>query len=136
MLCLLIVLMASLLGVFAALHLTGSTFNISSFVGAIMVVGIVAENGYFLVAAHRSGRPSGLSGADAAHAAARRRARPVLMTTLAGVAALTPLALGLGAGSELLRPLALAVIGGFTLSAALLLFVLPSLLARFGGAVE
>jgi len=60
----------------------------------------------------------------------------VLMTTIAGVAALAPLAVGFGAGSELLRPLAIAVIGGFTLSAALLLLALPSLLARFGGGVE
>jgi multidrug efflux pump subunit AcrB len=136
LLCLLAVVLATLAGVFAALHLTGMTFNISSFVGAIMMVGIVAENGYFLVAAHRDYIRSGMGVHDAAHAAARRRARPVLMTTIAGIAALTPLALGLGSGSELLRPLAIAVIGGFTLSAALLLIVLPSLLGRFGGGAE
>ncbi|HUK62370.1 MAG TPA: efflux RND transporter permease subunit, partial [Dongiaceae bacterium] len=75
-------------------------------------------------------------GPDAALAAGRRRTRPVLMTTIAGVAALAPLALGLGPGTELLRPLAIAVIGGFTLSSLLLLVVLPSLLARFAGGVE
>ena len=131
--CLMTVVFASLAGVLAALHATGSTFNISSFVGAIMVVGIVAENAYFLVVEHRTRLREGLAPAAAAAAAGRRRARPVLMTTIAGVAALSPLAVGLGAGSELLRPLAIAVIGGFTLSAALLLLVLPSLLARFGG---
>lgn len=136
LLALLGVVLASLAGVAAALHVAGATFNISSFVGAIMVVGIVAENGFFLVAAWRAFRRAGDDAAAAALAAARRRARPVLMTTLAGVAALAPLALGLGAGSELLKPLAVAVIGGFALSAPLLLVVLPSLLARFGGGVE
>lgn len=134
--CLLAVVAASLTGVFAALAVSGSTLDISSFVGAIMVVGIVAENAYFLVAAWLERRRAGESAADAAFGAARRRARPVLMTTLAGVAALAPLALGLGSGAELLRPLAIAVIGGFTLSAPLLLVVLPSLLARFGGEPE
>ncbi|MFI5372660.1 MAG: efflux RND transporter permease subunit, partial [Candidatus Eisenbacteria bacterium] len=130
---LLAVTLASLAGVFAALRVTGSTLDISSFVGAIMMVGIVSENGFFLVAVYRDARVRGVEPAVAAIAAARRRARPVLMTTLAGIAALFPLALGLGSGSELLRPLAIAVIGGFTLSAVLLLLVLPSLLAGVGG---
>ena len=126
------VVVASLAGVFASLHLAGATFNISSFVGAIMVVGIVAENAYFLVAAQQAAMAQGASPAEASAAAARRRARPVLMTTAAGVAALAPLALGLGAGSALLRPLALAVVGGFVLSAPLLLLVLPRFLAHSG----
>jgi multidrug efflux pump subunit AcrB len=130
------VVASSLAGVFAALHVAGATFNISSFVGAIMMVGIVAENAYFLVAAHRAGLRVGRPPREAALAAAERRARPVLMTTFAGVAALAPLALGLGAGSALLRPLAVAVVGGFVTSALLLLLVLPSLLARFGGGLD
>ncbi|MGE5180128.1 MAG: efflux RND transporter permease subunit [Bacteroidota bacterium] len=129
----LLVVAASLAGVFTALHVSGATFNISSFVGVIMMVGIVAENAYFLVAAFQAGLREGLTRTDAARAAARRRARPVLMTTLAGIAALAPLALGIGAGSALLEPLAVAVVGGFCLSAALLLLVLPALLARFAG---
>ena len=128
----LLVVTASLTGVFVALHIAGTTFNISSFVGAIMVVGIVAENAYFLVAEHRRGLASGLVPPEAAAAAARRRTRPVLMTTAAGIAALTPLALGLSAGSALLSPLAQAVVGGFFTSAPLLLVVLPALLARAG----
>ena len=128
------VVVASLAGVFAALHVAGATFNISSFVGAIMVVGIVAENAYFLVAAHQAAMGRGASPGAAAAAAAQRRARPVLMTTAAGVAALSPLALGIGAGSALLKPLAVAVVGGFVLSAPLLLLVLPGLLARAGTA--
>ncbi|HLQ67832.1 MAG TPA: efflux RND transporter permease subunit [Candidatus Limnocylindrales bacterium] len=127
----LFIVLASLAGVFAALRVTGATFNISSFVGVIMMVGIVSENAYFLVAAFQAAVRAGATGAEAARAAAARRARPVLMTTFAGIAALAPLALGLGAGSALLRPLAIAVIGGFSLSAFLLLLVLPSLLARY-----
>jgi multidrug efflux pump subunit AcrB len=123
------VTLASLAGVFAALHLAGATFNLSSFVGAIMLVGIVAENATFVVFAYAENVRAGSAPRDAAVAAATRRARPVLMTTLAGIAALLPLALGLGAGSALLKPLAVAVVGGFALSALLLLLVLPALLA-------
>jgi multidrug efflux pump subunit AcrB len=122
------VTLASLAGVFAALHVAGATFNLSSFVGAIMLVGIVGENATFVVFAYLEGVDAGQTPQDAAVAAATRRARPVLMTTLAGIAALLPLALGLGAGSALLKPLAVAVVGGFALSALLLLLVLPALL--------
>lgn len=125
---------ASLAGVLAALHVGRATFNIASFVGAIMVVGIVAENAYFLVAEYQDGRRKGDSPREAARTAARRRARPVVMTSVAGIAALAPLAIGLGEGSDLLRPLAIAVIGGFVTSAPLLLLVLPSLLAQTGRA--
>jgi multidrug efflux pump subunit AcrB len=128
----LLVVIASLAGVFAALHAGATTFNISSFVGAIMVVGIVAENAFFLVTEHRHGLAAGLSRPAAAAAAARRRARPVLMTTAAGIAALMPLALRLSPGSAILSPLAQAVVGGFSTSAILLLLVLPALLARTG----
>jgi len=120
---------ASLAGVFLGLRVSGETFNLSSFVGAIMVVGIVAENGCFLVAAHRRFLAEGHPPATAAAMAAQRRFRPVLMTTLAGLAALFPLALGWGAGTALLRPLAIAVSGGFVLSALLLLVFLPTLLS-------
>jgi len=122
------VTLASLAGVFGALQLTDSTFNLSSFVGAIVLVGIVAENATFVVLAFMENLRHGQKPAAAAEAAAVRRARPVLMTTLAGIAALLPLAMGLGAGSALLRPLAVAVVGGFALSAPLLLVVLPGLL--------
>jgi len=132
----LLVAAASLLGVFVALHIGRATFNIASFVGAIMVVGIVAENAYFLVAAFGDALARGAEPAEAAVAAARRRLRPVIMTTAAGIAALAPLAIGVGSGSALLRPLALAVIGGFTNSALLLLVALPALLAMTGGARE
>ena len=124
---------ASLAGVFLALRVSGATLNISSYVGAIMLVGIVAENAYFVVAEYLEGLRHGATPGDAAVAAARRRTRPVLMTTVAGIAALAPLALGVGSGSALLKPLAIAVVGGFLNSAPLVLFVLPALLAHTGG---
>ncbi len=132
----LLVIASSLVGVFAALHLGGATFNISSFVGAIMTVGIVSENAYFLVAAFQAAREQGDSAVDAARTAALRRTRPILMTTVAGIAALIPLALGIGSGATLLKPLAIAVVGGFCASALLLLLALPSLLAAFGSEAE
>ncbi len=132
----LLVVASSLVGVFAALHVGRASFNISSFVGAIMMVGIVSENAYFLVVSHRDALRRGASAIEAAREAAMRRTRPILMTTFAGVAALTPLALGIGAGSALLKPLAIAVVGGFVTSAFLLLIVLPSLLVGFGGKLD
>jgi multidrug efflux pump subunit AcrB len=125
-----VVAVASLMGVFAGLLVTGVAFNVTSFVGAVMMVGIVGENAYFLVMEYRRESAEGKTPEEAAEGAARRRARPVIMTTAAAVAALLPLALGIGSGSALLRPLAIAVIGGFMVSAFLLLLVLPSLLAR------
>jgi multidrug efflux pump subunit AcrB len=130
------VTLASLLGVFAALRLTNASFNLSSFVGAIVLVGIVAENATFVVLAYGENLARGLAPAAAAEAAAHRRARPVLMTTLAGIGALLPLAFGFGSGSALLKPLAVAVVGGFALSALLLLLVLPALLTLGARTVE
>jgi multidrug efflux pump subunit AcrB len=129
----LLVVAASLAGVLGALHVAGATFNISSFVGAIMMVGIVSENAYFLVISYRESVAQGATAVEAASAAARRRTRPVLMTIAAGIGALGPLAVGLGAGSALLKPLAVAVIGGFLVSGPLILVVLPSLLAGARG---
>jgi len=117
-------------GVFAALVLTGQTLNISSFVGAIMMVGIVGENAIFVVHEGRLEMLRGLPVRDAWATAAHRRLRPVAMTILATACALAPLALALGQGSQLLQPLAIAVIGGFVLSGPLVLWVLPSLYAR------
>src|SRR5207249_4295977 len=84
---------ASLAGVLVALHLGGATFNITSFVGAIMMVGIVAENAYFLLVEFHDALERGASRAEAGRRAMRRRVRPVLMTSAAGIAALVPLAI-------------------------------------------
>jgi multidrug efflux pump subunit AcrB len=119
--------LTSLFGVLLALVITGITFNISSFVGMIMMVGIVHENGVFIV--HMIQEIGGKKGytIDSIIEACRVRARPILMTTFAAVFALMPLALGIGAGAQMQQPLAVAVIGGFLLSSFLLLFELPML---------
>jgi multidrug efflux pump subunit AcrB len=119
--------LSSLFGVLLALAVTGITFNISSFVGMIMMVGIVQENGVFVV--HMIQEIGGRDGytIDSIVRACKVRARPILMTTFAAVFALMPLAIGVGAGAQMQQPLAVAVIGGFLLSSLLLLFELPTL---------
>lgn len=118
---------AVLAGVLGALLLTGMTLNISSYVGAIMMVGIVGENAIFVIHEAQLGLRSGKVAADAWRDAAHRRLRPVAMTILATAFALAPLALALGEGSQLMQPLAIAVIGGFVLSGPIVLLLLPSL---------
>ncbi len=119
--------LSSLFGVFAALWLTGTTLNISSFVGVIMMVGIVGENSIFVIHEARLFLRQGFPPIEAWQKASEVRARPVAMTILATSFALAPLALGLGAGSQLQQPLAIAVIGGFILSGPIVLFLLPAL---------
>ncbi len=113
-------------GVFFALLVTRTTFNIASFMGLIMVIGIVAKNGILLLDADQRFRAAGLSAHDAMIQAGRRRLRPIVMTAMAAVAGMFPLALALGAGSQMLQPLAIAVIGGITISMALSLIVTPA----------
>ncbi len=118
---------AVLAGVLAALLVTGMTLNVSSFVGAIMMVGIVGENAIFVIHEAQLGLKSRKSVPDAWTGAATRRLRPVAMTVLATAFALAPLGLALGEGSQLMQPLAIAVIGGFVLSGPIVLLVLPGL---------
>ena len=112
-------------GVLFALLLTGMNFNVSSFMGLIMVIGIVAKNGILLLDADERFRAEGASPRDAMLLAAQRRLRPILMTALAAVSGMLPLAFALGAGSQMLQPLAIAVIGGLTISLVLSLIVTP-----------
>ena len=113
-------------GVFLALLVTGTTFNISSFMGLIMVIGIVAKNGILLLDADQKFRAEGIGAEDAMIRAGERRLRPIMMTALATVAGMIPLALALGAGSQMLQPLAIAVIGGILASMVLSLVVTPA----------
>lgn len=115
----------SLVGVFGALWLTGVSFNISSFVGIIMIIGIVAENAIFVMHNVKALKGEGVDIDTALLRATMMRSRPIVMTTLAAVCALLPLSLGLGGGAQLQQPLAIAVIGGFSLSSLLLFFGLP-----------
>lgn len=119
----------SLSGVFFALWLTNSTFNVSSFVGMILIVGAVAENCIFYVHFARKYRDGGAGEVDALLAAGTMRLRPIIMTALATILTLLPLALGVGAGAQMQRPLAIAVIGGFAMSTILTLFALPMMLS-------
>jgi CzcA family heavy metal efflux pump len=121
----LIIDVLSLSGVFAALWLTRVTFNISSFVGVIMIIGIVAENAIFVMHSVKMSQARGRNLDDALVEACRVRTRPILMTTLGAVLAFLPLALGIGTGAQMQQPLAIAVIGGFSVSSLLLFFGLP-----------
>ena len=114
-------------GVFFALLITRTEFNVSSFMGLIMVVGIVAKNGILLLDANQKYRAAGMPVEDAMIQAGRRRLRPIVMTALAAVAGMLPLALALGAGSQMLQPLAIAVIGGILISMVLSLIITPAI---------
>ncbi len=113
-------------GVFLALLITRTTFNIASFMGLILVIGIVAKNGILLLDADQKFRRAGFSAHDAMIQAGRRRLRPILMTALAAAAGMLPLALAIGAGSQMLQPLAIAVIGGIAISMVLSLIITPA----------
>jgi multidrug efflux pump subunit AcrB len=116
----------STIGIFAALLITRTTFNLSSFMGLIMVIGIVAKNGILLLDADQRFRAEGMSPEDSMIQAGERRLRPIMMTALATVAGMIPLALGWGAGSQMLQPLAIAVIGGILASMVLSLVITPA----------
>lgn len=118
---------AVLAGVLLALRATSTTLNISSYVGAIMMVGIVGENAIFVINEARIALARGFDPAEAWVRASRRRLRPVAMTILATAFALLPLAAAIGQGSQLMQPLAIAVIGGFLLSGPIVLLLLPGL---------
>jgi multidrug efflux pump subunit AcrB len=116
----------STVGVFLALLVTSTTFNLSSFMGLIMVIGIVAKNGILLLDADQRFRAEGISPEESMIQAGERRLRPIMMTALATIAGMIPLALAWGAGSQMLQPLAIAVIGGILASMVLSLVITPA----------
>jgi len=113
-------------GVFLALAITRTTVNVASYMGLIMVIGIVAKNGILLLDANQKFAHAGFNREEAMLQAGRRRLRPIVMTALASVAGMLPLAFALGAGSQMLQPLAIAVIGGILISMVLSLIVTPA----------
>jgi multidrug efflux pump subunit AcrB len=118
----------SVLGVFAMLTLTDTALNVSSFMGIILMVGLVVKNGIILFEyVHKLWEEQGMPLHEALAQAGKIRVRPILMTTLCTLFGLFPLALGLGSGAELQKPLALAVIGGLSLSTFITLLVMPVL---------
>jgi CzcA family heavy metal efflux pump len=127
------ILVATLLcgfGALLALHLTGSTLNISSIMGAIMVIGIVHKNGILMLDAEGHFTEAGHLQKEAIFLAGRRRLRPILMTALATIFGMLPLAFRVGSGAELLSPLAISVVGGVAVSMLLSLVVTPVLFYR------
>ena len=120
-------------GALLALWVTGSTLNISSFMGTIMVIGIVHKNGILMLDSEQHFSRQGLAPREAIFEAGRRRLRPIFMTALATILGMAPLAIGIGSGAQILKPLAIAVIGGVTVSLVLSLLVTPVLYYRLQG---
>jgi hydrophobe/amphiphile efflux-1 (HAE1) family protein len=116
-------------GVLLGLFITRTTLNVVSLMGMIMVVGIVAKNGILMLDAVEDHLAAGDSLREALLRSGRRRFRPVLMTSLAAILGMLPLALALGSGAELLQPLAIAVIGGLAVALLLSLVVTPTVYA-------
>src|SRR5450830_175279 len=115
----------SLIGVLLALLITGSTLNIFSIIGVIMLMGLVTKNAILLVDFTNHGQQGGMSQRDAIMAAGQVRLRPILMTTLAMIFGMLPMAIGMGEGGETQAPMGRAVIGGVITSTLLTLVVVP-----------
>jgi multidrug efflux pump subunit AcrB len=115
-----------LTGVLLTLWLTGTTLNVMSLMGVVMLTGIAVSNSILIVEFTRQLREQGMTVSEAVTMACRVRLRPVLMTSLATIIGLLPMALKLGEGSESYAPLARALLGGLTLSVALTVFLVPA----------
>jgi hydrophobic/amphiphilic exporter-1 (mainly G- bacteria), HAE1 family len=116
----------SLIGVVLALKITGGSLNLMSFIGVIMLMGLVAKNAILLLDCARKEEAQGVDREDALMHAGRVRLRPILMTTFALIAGMMPVAIGLGEGGEFYRPMAVAIIGGTITSTLLTLLVVPT----------
>jgi multidrug efflux pump subunit AcrB len=120
----------AMVGIVLMLFITGTTFSVPSLMGAIMSVGVASANSILLVTFAKEQRAHGLSALEAAFAAGRTRLRPILMTSLAMVFGMLPMALGLGDGGEQNAPLGRAVIGGLLMGTVTTLFIVPWLYTR------
>jgi len=109
-----------------ALLITHGTLNLMSFIGIIMLMGLVAKNAILLLDCARKEEAQGVSREDALMHAGRVRLRPILMTTFALIAGMMPVAIGVGEGGEFYRPMAVAIIGGTITSTLLTLLVVPT----------
>src|SRR5208282_39882 len=110
---------------------TGTTINVESLMGMIMAVGVGVANGNLLIIFANDLREEGYSSVEAAIEAGRIRFRPILMTALAMILGMLPMAIGIGSGSELNAPLGRAVIGGLLAATAMTLFTVPAAYAIF-----
>lgn len=120
-------------GVFLALWMSGSTLNVMSLIGAIMLIGIVVKNGIVLIDYIILNRERGQGILTAVVQGGKSRLRPVIMTTLTTILGMVPMAIGTGEGSEMWRPMGTAVIGGLTVSTILTLILVPVLYCVFAG---
>jgi HAE1 family hydrophobic/amphiphilic exporter-1 len=120
-------------GVLLALFLTGTTLNVMSLLGGIMLIGIVVKNGIVLIDYITLCRERGMAVIHSVVVSGRSRLRPVLMTTLTTILGMVPMAVGGGEGSEMWRPLGVSVIGGLTVSTILTLILVPTLYCVFAG---
>jgi multidrug efflux pump subunit AcrB len=116
---------AVICGVLFMLLLTGTSLNIQSFMGAIMAIGVAVANAILLVTFAEEYRREGNAATDAASHGAKTRMRPILMTSMAMIAGMVPMALALGEGSQQTAPLGRAVIGGLLFATAATLLILP-----------
>ena len=120
-------------GILMALAITGTTLNVMSMLGGIMLIGIVVKNGIVLIDYTMLCRERGMSALRAAVVAGRSRLRPVLMTTCTTILGMVPMAISQGEGAEMWRPLGVSVIGGLTVSTILTLILVPVLYCAFAG---
>jgi multidrug efflux pump subunit AcrB len=123
----LLIAVLGIAGSYLALYITGTPLNVGSYTGLIMIVGIIGENAIFTYLQFKEARKN-LDLDDAIVFAISTRLRPKLMTALGAIAALMPIALGIGVGAQMHQPLAIAIIGGFLVAMPLLLIVLPTLM--------
>jgi HAE1 family hydrophobic/amphiphilic exporter-1 len=117
---------AAIVGALLALYVLGIPLNASSLMGCVLLVGLVVKNGVLLLEEAERRLDGGADPAQAVAEASRRRLRPIVMTTVATLAGLCPLALGIGAGAELQRPLAVAVMGGLLTATLATLGLMPA----------
>ena len=120
-------------GAFIAMAMTNMTLSVVSFVGIIMLMGVIVNNAIVLLERIRQLRDDGLTHYDAVLEGCKARLRPILMTTLTTVLALIPLALGLGSGGELMQPLGIVVMGGLILGTLVTLLLIPAVYCLVNG---
>ena len=120
-------------GVLMALFITQNTLSVMSFLGAIMLIGIVVKNGIVLIDYIILCRERGMAVINSVVTAGKSRLRPVLMTTATTILGMVPMAVSTGQGSEMWRPMAIAVIGGLAISTVLTLILIPTLYCVFAG---
>jgi HAE1 family hydrophobic/amphiphilic exporter-1 len=118
-------------GVFVALWISGTSLSLIALIGAVMLVGIVVKNGIVLIDYINLNKERGLSVLRSVVSGGKSRLRPVLMTTMTTILGMTPMAIGIGEGSEIWQPMGLAIIGGLTVSTILTLVVIPTIYCSF-----